>query len=193
MLENLNQYDVILASNSPRRKELLQRLGLKFRVRCLFGLDESFPDALEGEAIADFIAKKKAEAYRPSMSAKELIITADTLVFCQGEVLGKPANTEKAFEMLHKLSGQTHQVVTGVSVLTAKRFETFTTTTDVKFAQLTEEEISFYINNYLPYDKAGAYGIQEWIGMVAVERIDGSYFNVMGLPIQRLYALLKTF
>lgn len=193
MLDNLKSYDIILASNSPRRKELLKRLGLKFKVRCLVGLDESYPEELRGESIAHYIAKKKAEAYRPSMSARELLITADTMVFCQGEALGKPTNTEKAIEMLRKLSGQTHQVITGVSVMTTQRSETLAAVTDVKFATLTDDEIHYYINNYLPFDKAGAYGIQEWIGMVAVEEIHGSFFNVMGLPIQRLYALLKTF
>lgn len=193
MLDNLSGYEIVLASNSPRRKELLKRLGLKFKVRCLFGLDESYPEGLTGEAIVHHVAKKKAEAYRSSMSAGELLITADTMVFCNGAVLGKPINPEKATEMLTLLSGQTHQVITGVSVMTAERFETFTAVTDVKFATLTESEINFYIKNYLPFDKAGAYGIQEWIGLVAVEQINGSFFNVMGLPIQRLYALLKTF
>jgi septum formation protein len=193
MLDNLNKYDIILASNSPRRKELLQRLGIKFKVRCLLGVDESYPEGLVGEEIAHYVSKKKAEAHRPSMSDNELIITADTMVYCDDKVLGKPANAKEAKEMLYLLSDNMHQVITGVSILTADRFETFTTVSDVKFAPLTNQEIFFYVNNYLPFDKAGGYGIQEWIGMVAVEEIRGSFFNVMGLPIQRLYARLKTF
>lgn len=193
MLENLKKYSVILASNSSRRKQLLQRLGIKFKVRCLFGLDESYPENLTGEAISYHVARKKAEAYRSYMTAGELLITADTMVFLDDEVMGKPANTEEAIEMLHKLSGRTHKVITGVSVLTESRFETFTSVSEVTFDNLEESDIQYYVNNYLPFDKAGGYGIQEWIGMVAVKDIRGSYFNVMGLPVQHLYALLKTF
>lgn len=193
MLDNLKSYDIVLASNSPRRKELLQRLGLNFKVRSLFGVDESYPDTLKGDAVACYIAKKKAEAYRSSMSPNELLITADTTVYCDGEILGKPSNADEATRMLQLLSGRTHQVITGVSILTARRFENFAVTSDVKFARLTADEIDYYVSNYLPFDKAGAYGIQEWIGLVAVEELRGSFFNVMGLPIQRLYTILKTF
>lgn len=193
MLENLNKYEIVLASNSPRRKELLQRMGVNFKVRTLFGIDESYPDSLRGEDIVCYISRNKAKAYQSSMAPNELLITADTIVYVDGEVMGKPKNAEQAKEMLHKLSGKTHQVITGVTIVTAKRTENFGVTSQVKFTNITEEEINFYVDNYLPFDKAGAYGIQEWIGIVAVEEIKGSYFNVVGLPVQRLYQKLKTF
>lgn len=193
MLENLNKYEIVLASNSPRRKELLQRMGVNFKVRTLFGIDESYPDSLRGEDIVCYISRNKAKAYQSSMAPNELLITADTIVYVDGEVMGKPKNAERAKEMLHKLSGKTHQVITGVTIVTAKRTEIFGVTSQVKFTNITDEEINFYVDNYLPFDKAGAYGIQEWIGIVAVEEIKGSYFNVVGLPVQRLYQKLKTF
>lgn len=193
MLENLNKYEIVLASNSPRRKELLQRMGVNFKVRTLFGIDESHPDSLRGEDIVCYISRNKAKAYQSSMAPNELLITADTIVYVDGEVMGKPKNAEQAKEMLHKLSGKTHQVITGVTIVTAKRTENFGVTSQVKFTNITDEEINFYVDNYLPFDKAGAYGIQEWIGIVAVEEIKGSYFNVVGLPVQRLYQKLKTF
>lgn len=193
MLENLNKYEIVLASNSPRRKELLQRMGVNFKVRTLFGIDESYPDSLRGEDIVCYISRNKAKAYQSSMAPNELLITADTIVYVDGEVMGKPKNAEQAKEMLHKLSGKTHQVITGVTIATAKRTENFGVTSQVKFTNITDEEINFYVDNYLPFDKAGAYGIQEWIGIVAVEEIKGSYFNVVGLPVQRLYQKLKTF
>ncbi|WP_337623036.1 Maf-like protein [Prevotellamassilia timonensis] len=193
MLKNLNKYEIVLASNSPRRKELLQRMGVNFKVRTLFGIDESYPDSLRGEDIVCYISRNKAKAYQSSMAPNELLITADTIVYVDGEVMGKPKNAEQAKEMLHKLSGKTHQVITGVTIVTAKRTENFGVTSQVKFTNITDEEINFYVDNYLPFDKAGAYGIQEWIGIVAVEEIKGSYFNVVGLPVQRLYQKLKTF
>lgn len=193
MLENLNKYEIVLASNSPRRKELLQRMGANFKVRTLFGIDESYPDSLRGEDIVCYISRNKAKAYQSSMAPNELLITADTIVYVDGEVMGKPKNAEQAKEMLHKLSGKTHQVITGVTIVTAKRTENFGVTSQVKFTNITDEEINFYVDNYLPFDKAGAYGIQEWIGIVAVEEIKGSYFNVVGLPVQCLYQKLKTF
>lgn len=193
MLENLNKYEIVLASNSPRRKELLQRMGVNFKVRTLFGIDESYPDSLRGEDIVCYISRNKAKVYQSSMAPNELLITADTIVYVDGEVMGKPKNAEQAKEMLHKLSGKTHQVITGVTIVTAKRTENFGVTSQVKFTNITDEEINFYVDNYLPFDKAGAYGIQEWIGIVAVEEIKGSYFNVVGLPVQRLYQKLKTF
>lgn len=193
MLDNLKNYDIILASNSPRRKELLQRLGLPFKVRTLFGVDESFPENLRGEEIALYIARKKAEAYKSSMSSNELLITADTIVCLDGVVMGKPYGAENAKTILRQLSGRVHQVITGVTVLTQVKRESFAVTSQVKFANVTEDEIDYYVDNYLPFDKAGAYGIQEWFGLVAVEELRGSYFNVMGLPVQRLYTVLKQF
>ena len=193
MLDNLKNYDIILASNSPQRKELLQRLGLPFKVRTLFGVDESFPENLRGEEIALYIARKKAEAYKSSMSSNELLITADTIVCLDGVVMGKPYGAENAKTILRQLSGRVHQVITGVTVLTQVKRESFAVTSHVKFANVTEDEIDYYVDNYLPFDKAGAYGIQEWFGLVAVEELRGSYFNVMGLPVQRLYTVLKQF
>ena len=193
MLDNLKKYNIVLASNSPRRKELLQRMAINFTLRTLFGIDESYPDTLRGEDIVCYISRNKAQAYRSSMAPDELLITADTIVYVESQVMGKPKTPEQAKEMLHKLSGKTHKVITGVTILTADRIENFGVTSHVQFAEITDEEIDFYVDNYLPFDKAGAYGIQEWIGIVAVEEIKGSYFNVVGLPVQRLYQKLKTF
>lgn len=193
MFDNLKKYKIVLVSASPRRKELLQNLGLTFKVRTLFGIDEQYPDTLRGEDIPRFISRKKAEAYRSSMADDELLIAADTVVCLDGRTLGKPHDAQEAKDMLHKLSSRFHQVITGVTVMTKDRMENFAVTSQVKFADLTDEEVDYYVDNYLPFDKAGAYGIQEWIGMVAVEELRGSYFNVMGLPVQRLYNVLKNF
>lgn len=193
MFDNLKKYHIILVSTSPRRKELLQNLGLTFKVRTLFGIDETFPESLRGEDIPRYISRKKAEAYRSSMADDELIIAADTVVCLDGLTLGKPRDAQDAKDMLHRLSGRIHQVITGVTILTRARTASFAVTSHVKFAALADAEIDYYVDNYLPFDKAGAYGIQEWIGMVAVEELRGSYFNVMGLPVQRLYTALKDF
>ena len=193
MLSNLKKYNIILASNSPRRKELLQRLGIPFNVRTLFGIDESFPASLRGEDIVRYISRVKASAYRSSMASDDLLIAADTIVYLEGEVLGKPKDAEEAKQMLRRLSGKIHQVITGVTILTQERTDDFAVTSQVRFSELTDEEIDYYVNNFLPFDKAGAYGIQEWIGLVAVEEIKGSYFNVVGLPIRRVYEHLKDF
>ena len=184
-------YKVILASNSPRRKELLGGLGIDFEVRTLSDIDESYPNARRGEDIPMFISGKKAEAYKQGMADDEMIITADTIVYDNGQVLGKPKNRGEAVQMLKGLSGHAHEVITGVSIVTKKKTVQFASTSKVTFAALTDEEIAYYVDTYKPYDKAGAYGIQEWIGYVAVTRIEGSYFNVMGLPIQKLYSELK--
>ncbi|MDD3210859.1 MAG: Maf-like protein [Bacteroides graminisolvens] len=200
MLEDLKKYSVVLASNSPRRKELLSGLGVNFSVKTLPDVDESFPDTLKGEEIPLFIARKKADAYKvlfSSVTSNEveeplLVITADTIVWLEDEVLGKPANATEARAMLSKLSGKKHQVITGVCLTTASWQKSFAAVSEVQFSSLTEEEMDYYIHNYCPYDKAGAYGVQEWIGFIGVESIQGSYFNVMGLPIQRLYRELKT-
>ncbi len=190
-LKNLKKYHIILASNSPRRRELLSGLGIDYEVKILPGIDESYPENLTGEEIPMYIAREKADAYRPSIKPDELIITADTIVCLEGEVLGKPKDEADACRMLRLLSGRTHQVITGVCITTAEMQRTFAATTDVTFDTLSEEEITHYVNNYRPMDKAGAYGVQEWIGFIGVTRLEGSYFNVMGLPIQRLYKELK--
>ena len=191
MLENLNKYKIILASNSPRRKELLSGLGVDYEVKTLPDVDESYPDGLSGEEIAKHIARGKAEAYRSLIQADELVITADTIVWLDGTVMGKPKDEEEAKDMLMRLSGKTHQVITGVCLTTASTQKTFATVTDVTFATLTDEEVDYYVTRYQPMDKAGSYGVQEWIGFVGGENLSGSYFNVMGLPIQRLYTELK--
>ena len=190
---HLSKYKVILASNSPRRKELLAQLGLEFTVRTLSDVDESFPEGLSNEETASYIARKKAEAHAAQMAADELIITADTIVCSEDRVLGKPADVAEAKLMLQQLAGRTHQVVTGVAIVTKEKQQEFAVTSDVTFAPLTDSEIDYYVTHYRPLDKAGAYGIQEWIGLVAVEQLRGSFFNVMGLPVQRLYGVLKEF
>lgn len=191
MLSNLSGYDIILASGSPRRKELLAGLGLKFRTFCLPNIDESYPHDLYAEKVARYVAEKKADAYKQIISENELYITADTIVVCQDKVLEKPSNRQAAIEMLKQLSGREHKVVTGVSIVSQNRHVSFSVETEVKFCDLTADEIAFYVDTYKPFDKAGAYGVQEWIGYIGVENISGSYFNVMGLPVQRLYQELK--
>lgn len=187
MLENLKKYSIILASNSPRRKELLEGLGIEYKVKTLPDVDESYPETLIGEQIPLFIARKKAEAYIDTIEDNELIITADTIVWLDGKVLGKPEDSAHAKEILASLSGKTHQVMTGVCITTKDIRKEFVSVTDVTFNTLSMEEIDHYVINYKPFDKAGAYGIQEWIGYIGVQSISGSYFNVVGLPIQRLY------
>ena len=191
MLDNLKNYRIVLASQSPRRKELLAGLGLEYETRVLPDVDESFPPELTGGDIPMYIAREKAEAYRPSLSADELLITADTIVWLGGTVLGKPVDRDDALRMLGLLSGRTHEVYTGVCLTTIRWQHTFTARTEVRFCPLDEEEITWYVDRYRPFDKAGAYGVQEWIGYVGVEHIAGSYFNIMGLPVQRLYRELK--
>lgn len=184
-------FDIILASNSPRRKELLRELGLEFGVRVISGIDESYPDSLKGEDIPKFISGKKSDAYLATMRPDELIVTADTIVYSRGKVMGKPHDASEARSMLRELSGKEHEVITGVTLLTKSDKIQFAVTSTVKFAQLSEEEINYYVDKYAPLDKAGAYGIQEWIGCIGVEHIQGSFYNVMGLPVQRLYTELK--
>ena len=191
MLDNLKKYKVVLASNSPRRKELLSGLGIDYEVKTLPDIDESFPKGLSEVETATYIARAKADIYRTIMQPDELIITADTIVWLDGEVMGKPVDGEDARRMLRALSGKTHQVITGVCLTAINSQKAFAAVTDVTFCCLSEEEIDYYVECYRPMDKAGSYGIQEWIGFVGVESISGSYFNVMGLPIQRLYTELK--
>ena len=192
MLDNLEKYKVILASGSPRRRELMAGLGVNYEVRILPDVDESYPDTLQGEEIPLYIAKEKADAYIPMMQPDELIITADTMVWLDGKVLGKPRDREDALQMLRTMSGRTHEVFTGVCITTTDWQRSFTAQTEVRFATLSEDEIIYYVDNFKPMDKAGAYGVQEWIGFIGVENISGSYYNIMGLPVQKLYReLLK--
>lgn len=190
MLDNLKQYRIILGSASPRRQELLKGINVSFEV-ITKEVDESFPNSMTGVDIPMYIAEKKANAFKDTMSDDMMLITADTIVLLEGQVMGKPSNYEDGRNMLKQLSGKTHQVITGVCITTNIRRRTFHTISEVRFAHLNDEEIDYYLHQYAPYDKAGAYGVQEWIGFIAVEQIIGSYFNVMGLPIQRLYNELK--
>lgn len=198
------KYKIILASNSPRRRELLAGLDVNFEVKVLNGIDESYPDDLDAYQVAEFIAQKKAEAYRSLLNEEEssaeenLILTADTVVIApaaneqndqegKGIILVKPKTADDAVRMLRMLSGKTHHVVTGVCLTTKEEQRHFSVTTEVSFKELTDWEINYYISHYKPFDKAGAYGIQEWIGYIGCTGLNGSYFNVMGLPVQRIY------
>ena len=193
MLGYLDKYKIILGSNSPRRKDLLAGLGISFETRLMPDIDESYPDMLEKEEIPLYIAKQKAKAYTPDLLENELLITADTIVWINGKVLGKPADREDAVLMLQTLSGNTHEVITGVYMATLEKSVSFSVRSTVRFAPVRNEDIAYYVDTFKPYDKAGAYGIQEWIGYVAVEGIEGSFYNVMGLPIQRVYQELLKF
>lgn len=190
---DLSQYNVILASNSPRRKELLSGLDINYSIKTLPDVDESYPQSLSGEEIPIYIAKEKTVAYKAFMEDDTLLITADTIVLLEGKVYGKPIDEEDAKRMLRALSGKTHQVLTGVCITTKTKQKAFAVSSDVRFATLEDKEIEYYVTKYKPLDKAGAYGVQEWIGYIGVEYISGSYYNIMGLPIQRLYQELKTF
>lgn len=198
MFENLKDYKIILASNSPRRKELLSGFGLDFIVKTMSDIDESYPEDLDVNLVAGFIAEKKAKAFETSIPENALLITADTVVCLDNKVYGKPVDRDDAFNMLRELSGKVHKVYTGVCIRFAAEGSSldyekkmFTSETEVCFSSFTDEEINYYIDNYQPFDKAGAYGIQEWIGFAGVEWISGSFFNVMGLPVHKLYEELK--
>ena len=189
----ITNYKVLLASNSPRREELLRGIDIDFEVKVLPDIDESYPDNIPSEEIAEFVAIKKAKPYAASLHEDELLLTADTIVLLEDTVLGKPANKKEAKQMLRQLSGKTHRVITGVCLTSTKKQTSFSATSDVEFGKLTDQEIEYYVERYSPMDKAGAYGVQEWIGYVAVKHINGSYYNIMGLPIQRVYRDLTKF
>lgn len=191
MLSNLDKYDVVLGSNSPRRRELLNDMGVRFRVEAIKGIDETYPANLLVEEIPVYLARIKAEGH--PLLPNELLITADTVVVLDEAVLGKPISEKDAHRMLRALSGRAHRVISGVCVSTIERVESFADTSIVHFAELTDEEIEYYIEHYRPLDKAGAYGIQEWIGNIGIQGINGDFYNVMGLPTRRLYQLLKSF
>lgn len=193
MLENLNKYNIILASASPRRRELLRQIGLSFSIKTCKCIDESYPDGLGGEDIAKYISSKKANFYLQQLSYDDLMITADTIVYADGRIYGKPIDRNDALNMLKSLSGRSHKVITGVTIATKEKCETFSVCSNVTFSELSEAEIAYYVDTYNPMDKAGAYGIQEWIGMVGIKHLDGCFFNVMGLPLHTLYQYLKKF
>ena len=183
----ISNYKVLLGSNSPRREELLSGIDIDFEVKVLPDIDESYPDNLPSEEIAEYVAALKAKAYLTSLQEDELLLTADTIVLLDGIVLGKPVDKEDAKEMLRELSGKTHRVITGVCLTSITKQISFSATSEVEFGELSNQEIEYYVENYSPMDKAGAYGVQEWIGYIAVKHINGSYYNIMGLPIQRVY------
>lgn len=185
-------YKVLMASASPRRRELISQLGFDFEIVKAASTEEIIPDNLYREEIAVHLAKEKSDCFN-NLNDNEILVTADTIVWIDGKVLGKPVGYSDAFQMLRLLSGKEHYVITGVCLKSNKKFVSFHAETMVKFADLSDDEIRFYINNYKPYDKAGAYGIQEWIGKTGVEHIEGSYYNVVGLPVQKLYRELEKF
>lgn len=192
LASHLARYSITLGSQSPRRKELFGGLNLPFKVKVL-EVDERFPDDMEAVEVPEYLAKLKATPFRRDFQSDDLLITADTIVLIDNEVLGKPLDYDHAFEMLQRLSGKKHVVITGVCLTSANKQITFSDHTDVYFRALSNDEIDYYLTHYQPYDKAGSYGVQEWIGYVAIEKIEGSYFNVMGLPIQKLYEELLKF
>lgn len=191
-IPNIEDYKIILASQSPRRHYLLKEIGLEFEIKLKQFIDESYPDHLVKDEISLHIANKKAEIYG-KLEDKEILITADTIVWLNGKVLQKPIDHDDAVKILKELSGNCHQVYTGVCIKSNSKEKLFSACTDVSFKKLTYAEIDYYINHFHPFDKAGAYGIQEWIGYIGVEKINGSFFNVMGLPIQKLYTELDDF
>ena len=192
MLDHIvSKYKVILASKSPRRRELLGMLDIPFEIHVKEGIDESYPAGMPAVEVAEFLSRLKGKAYAEDIKEDEMVITADTIVILDGKIYGKPGSAEDAVDMLMQLQSRTHTVASGVCVATAKKIVSFTTTTEVTFAPLSREEARWYVEKYLPLDKAGAYGIQEWIGCAAVARIDGSFYNVMGLPVHQLYNVLK--
>tara|TARA_Y100000385_G_C13108052_1_gene649651 strand:- start:6870 stop:7463 length:594 start_codon:yes stop_codon:yes gene_type:complete len=193
MLKNrLKSKKLILASGSPRRQELLKSLGVPFEIR-LKEIDEIYPKQLKKSEISDYLAKLKSDAFIEELSPKDLLITSDTIVWHQNTALGKPKSKEDAFKMLQKLSGKTHEVISSVCLKSLQKEDIFNSITKVTFKELSSKEIQFYIDNYNPMDKAGAYGIQDWIGQIGVTKIEGSYFNVMGFPIHKIYSQLLKF
>ena len=192
IIDRLNQFRIILASRSPRRQQLLSEMGLNFDV-VIKEFEETYPEGLTGEEIARHIAFEKASLFKNQINDNEIVITADTIVWCNNKVLGKPAGASEAVKILKEISGNTHEVITGVCIVSAHKEITFSETSKVTFGKMQEDEIEYYVRNFKPYDKAGAYGIQEWIGIVACSRIEGSFFNVVGLPVHRLYSELEKF
>lgn len=186
-----DNYNIILASNSPRRRELLSGLDVDYEVRILDNIDESYPNDIPLEDVAEYLAIKKANSYTNGLLDNEILITADTIVLIDNEIYGKPKDKDDALRMLNGMSNKTHRVITGVCLVSTQKSVSFSSTTSVTFGSLDEGEINYYIDKYKPYDKAGSYGVQEWIGYVGVKHIEGSYYNVMGLPIFRVYEELK--
>lgn len=192
LMHKKHKYNIILGSQSARRQHLLKGLDIDFEVKTIEGLDETYPDTMPVYEVASYLAEQKANAFKPFITADTLLITADTIVAVDGTVYGKPSDAAEAKAMLRTLAGREHEVITGVCISTLEYREAFSVSTKVTFSNLTEDEIEYYIDRYKPFDKAGSYGIQEWIGFVGVESIEGSFYNVMGLPVQRIYKVLKS-
>jgi septum formation protein len=190
--EKFKNHKIILASGSPRRQQFLKELDIDFEIR-LKEIEEIYPDQLQAEEITDFLAKLKASAFENDLQDNEVLITSDTIVWLENKALGKPIDASHAVKMLTEMSGKTHKVITSVCIKTAQKELVFHDETLVTFAKLTLKEIEYYLNIYKPFDKAGSYGIQEWIGLVAIEKIEGSYANVVGLPTHKLYKELMNF
>ena len=193
LLDKIKKYKIYLASQSPRRQKLLEEMGLNFNIATKVEVDENYPIGLNEEEIAIYLSEKKSDAYAFILQGNRLLITADTIVWCEDDVLGKPATLNEAEEMLNLLSGRMHKVITGITLRTANKKHSFSCTSKVWFKDLDQSEISYYVNNFKPLDKAGAYGIQEWIGLIAIEKIEGSYYNVVGLPTAKLFTELEKF
>jgi len=193
ILDKLNNYNIILASKSPRRQELLRQLDISFKVADIINVDESYDDSIVAGDIPIYLSKKKAEAYLNTLKSNDLLITADTIVWLNNKALNKPKDRVEAIEMIKSLSGNSHKVFTGVTITSLKKSYSFVAETDVYFKQLTNDEVIYYVDKFKPFDKSGAYGIQEWIGYIGITKIEGSYFNVMGLPVQQLYTELIEF
>jgi len=193
ILPNLKNKKILLASKSPRRKQLLEEAGFKFEIITSKEVEEIIPNNIPNNEVAIYLSELKANAYKNDLLRNEILISADTIVCLENEILGKPKGYDDAFRMLSNLSSKEHKVITGVTICSNTKQVSFAGETSVKFKNLTEEEINYYITNYKPYDKAGSYGIQEWIGYIGITEIKGSYFNVMGLPIQMVYECLISF
>lgn len=192
-LSELNEITILLASKSPRRQKLLHDLGLHYKIIEL-EVDETYPENLQAEEIALYLCRKKADAFNPgSLKPNTVLVTADTIVWLDGKCIGKPSGRNEAIRMLTQLAGREHSVYTGICLRTAEKEKVFFSHTLVKFNDLHESDIEFYIDNFKPYDKAGSYGIQDWIGLTGVEKVDGCYYNVMGFPVQQFYDELKKF
>lgn len=191
--ELLKDHRLLLASQSPRRRELMSGCGLDYAMAEPYNCEERYPDTLPPEEVPLYLSRLKSEAYPHTLADNEILLTADTVVILEGSVLGKPRDRENALDMLRRLSGKSHSVVSGVTIRTASRCHSFKAKTLVRFRTLTDEEIIYYVDRFRPFDKAGSYGIQEWIGYAAIEGIEGSFYNVMGLPIQKLYTELTKF
>ena len=193
LIMRFKRYNIVLASNSPRRRELLSGLDIDCKVKVLDDIDESYPSSIPLREVAEYLSTKKANAYTSCLKDNDLLITADTIVLIEDEIYGKPVDKEDAIRMLRGLSGKVHEVITGVSLVSKNKIVSFSSVTKVVFGDLSDDEINYYIDKYKPYDKAGSYGVQEWIGYVGVKHMEGSYYNVMGLPIYRVFEELKKF